>query len=251
MLYELYLSFVELFKEEKMARLPRICLPDIPQHVIQRGNNRQICFASDEDFSAYAHWLIEYSKKYHVLIHAWVFMTNHVHLLMTPKTKDGISKLMQSLGRRYVRYFNYTYKRTGTLWEGRFKSCVVDAENYLLICQRYIELNPVRAGMVESPVDYKWSSFRSNGWGKPSQLWTPHAVYSALGKSNMECAESYQEMFKGHIDMMLLKQIRQSLNQGLALGNEKFKQEVEQLSGRRVTPLKRGPKPKETTEFLL
>ena len=116
-----------------MARLPRICLPGIPQHVIQRGNNRQVCFASDEDFAAYAYWLHEYSKKYHVSIHAWVFMTNHVHLLMTPETKDGISKLMQSLGRRYVRYFNYTYKRSGTLWEGRFKSCVVDAENYLLL----------------------------------------------------------------------------------------------------------------------
>ena len=128
-----------------MARLPRICLPGIPQHVIQRGNNRQVCFASDEDFAAYAHWLHEYSIKFQVSIHAWGFMTNHVHLLMTPATKDGISKLMQSLGRRYVQYFNYTYKRTGTLWEGRFKSCVVDADNYLLLCQRYIELNPVRA----------------------------------------------------------------------------------------------------------
>ena len=131
--------------EVKMPRKPRFNLIGIPQHVIQRGNNRQVCFASDEDFAAYAHWLHEYSIKFQVSIHAWVFMTNHVHLLMTPATKDGISKLMQSLGRRYVQYFNYTYKRTGTLWEGRFKSCVVDADNYLLLCQRYIELNPVRA----------------------------------------------------------------------------------------------------------
>lgn len=232
-----------------MARLPRICLPGIPQHVIQRGNNRQVCFASDEDFAAYAYWLHEYSKKYHVSIHAWVFMTNHVHLLMTPETKDGISKLMQSLGRRYVRYFNYTYKRSGTLWEGRFKSCVVDAENYLLLCQRYIELNPVRANMVESPADYKWSSFRSNGWGQPSKLWAPHSIYCALGKSVEERAKSYQEIFKGQIDMELLNQIRQALNQGLALGNEKFKREIELLSGHRVTALKRGPKSKSNRSF--
>jgi len=117
-----------------MARLPRIGLSDIPQHIIQRGNNRQACFASDEDFIAYAHWLDEYARKYRVAIHAWVFMTNHVHLLATPKTNGGISRLMQALGRHYVRYFNYVYKRSGTLWEGRFKSCVVDEEDYLLVC---------------------------------------------------------------------------------------------------------------------
>jgi len=214
-----------------MARLPRLCLPGIPQHVIQRGNNRQIFFASDEDFAAYANWLHEYSKKFHIAIHAWVFMTNHVHLLMTPETNDGISKLMQSLGRRYVRYFNYTYQRSGTLWEGRFKSCVVDAENYLLICQRYIEMNPVRVNMVKSPIDYKWSSFKSNGRAQPSRLWTPHTIYCELGKTLEDCSESYRELFKGHIDMALLIQIRESVNKGLALGNERFKQEIELLGG--------------------
>lgn len=153
-----------------MARLPRICLPDIPQHVIQRGNNRQACFGSDEDYAAYAHWLEEYARKFRVAIHAWVFMTNHVHLLLTPETDEGVSRLMQTLGRKYVRYFNYTYKRSGTLWEGRFKSCVVEAENYLLLCQRYIELNPVRAGMVEAPGDYIWSSYRANGLGQPARF---------------------------------------------------------------------------------
>lgn len=111
-----------------MARLPRLCLPDIPQHVTQRGINRQSCFAADEDTSAYAHWLNEYARKYQVEIHAWVFMTNHVHLLVTPSSSDSVSHMMQSLGRRYVRYFSHTYQRSGTLWEGRFKSCVVDAE---------------------------------------------------------------------------------------------------------------------------
>lgn len=160
-----------------MARLPRICPPGIPQHIIQRGNNRQVCFASEEDFAAYAHWLEQYSREYQVAIHAWVFMTNHVHLLVTPEREDSVSRMMQTLGRHYVRYFNYSYKRSGTLWEGRFKSCLVEEENYLLICQRYIELNPVRAGMVGSPADYSWSSYRANGLSKPAKLLTPHHIY--------------------------------------------------------------------------
>ncbi|WP_425641970.1 transposase [Marinomonas gallaica] len=136
-----------------MARLLRLCPIGIPQHIIQRGNNRQVCFASEDNFIAYAHWLTEYAHQYQVKVHAWVFMTNHVHLLATPMIEGGISKMMQALGRRYVRYFNYTYQRTGTLWEGRFKSCVISAEEYFFICQRYIELNPVRANMVSHPAD--------------------------------------------------------------------------------------------------
>lgn len=131
----------------------------MPQHVIQRGNNRQICFGSETDFKAYLHWLKIYSEKHKVSIHAWVLMTNHVHLLCTPHSVDGISKMMQSLGRSYVRYFNYSYQRTGTLWEGRFKACAVNAPEYLFHLYRYIELNPVRAMMVEDPADYVWSSY--------------------------------------------------------------------------------------------
>ena len=227
-----------------MARLPRICLPGIPQHIIQRGNNRQVCFASEEDFAAYAHWLDECAQKHRVAIHAWVFMTNHVHLLATPETEAGISKMMQTLGRHYVRYFNYTYKRTGTLWEGRFKSCVVDAENYLLHCQRYIELNPVRAGMVETPGDYTWSSFRANGLGEQIKLWRPHPIYQSLGKTRTERAVAYRDLFTSQLDGHLLAQIRQASNQGMALGNDKFKEEIARLAGRRVTTIKRGPKPR-------
>ncbi len=226
-----------------MARLPRIGLPGIPHHIIQRGNNRQACFASDEDFAAYVYWLEKYARKFRVEIHAWVLMTNHVHLLATPETEGSISRLMQTLGRFYVRYFNYTYKRTGTLWEGRFKSCVVDADNYLLICQRYIELNPVRAGMVEAPKDYAWSSYRVNGLGQPAKLWTPHPVYRRLGKTVAERTEAYRELFRGQFDATILNQVRQATNQGMALGNDRFKQEVERLTGRRVVALKRGPKP--------
>ena len=228
-----------------MARLPRICLPGIPQHVIQRGNDRQVYFGSEEDFAAYAHWLAEYSVKYEVAIHAWVFMTNHVHLLVTAKTGDGLSKMMQSLGRRYVRYFNHGYKRTGTLWEGRFKSCVVDAENYLLICQRYIELNPVRADMVEAPGDYVWSSYRANGLGIPIKHWRPHPAYTTLGATPELRATAYRKLFIGHLDVSLLETIRRATNQGMALGSVYFKEEIERLAGRRVRPKKRGPKPKE------
>lgn len=238
-----------------MARLPRICLSGIPQHIVQRGNNRQVCFGSEEDYSAYASWLEESARKLDVAIHAWVLMTNHVHLLATPATEAGISNMMQSLGRRYVRYFNYTYRRTGTLWEGRFKSCVVDAETYLLVCQRYIELNPVRAGMVAVPEEYPWSSYHANGLNKPARMWTPHEVYQALGKTNSERSAAYREMFIGDMDSALMKQIRDAVNRGMALGSDKFKEEIEQLSGRRATPLKRGPKSKVKQrcgeEFLL
>ena len=172
----------------------------------------------------------------------WFVMTNHVHILATPRTENSISKMMQLIGRHYVRYFNKSYSRTGTLWEGRFKSCVVDAESYLLSCQRYIELNPVRANMVNDPGDYPWSSYRSNGLGVIAKLRTPHEVYLNLGRSNQCRMSVYRDLFKAHIDEALLKDIRESVNKGLALGNDKFKDEVEELTGRRVIPGKRGPK---------
>lgn len=227
-----------------MPRLPRVCLPGIPVHLIQRGNNRQVCFGSAEDHAAYAHWLGEYARESRVAVHAWVFMTNHVHLLVTPETSDGVSAMMQAIGRRYVRYFNRRYKRSGTLWEGRFKSGVVDAENYLLICQRYIELNPVRAGMVERPEEYAWSSYRANGLGVKARLWTPHSVYDALGKSTAERAAAYRSLFTAHFDQVTVDQVRRASQTGMALGSDRFKDEIEKLSGRRVRPLRRGPKVK-------
>ncbi|MDN3637572.1 transposase [Simiduia curdlanivorans] len=227
-----------------MARLPRLCLPNIPQHIIQRGNNRRACFGSEDDFAAYAHWLEEYAKKYRMAIHGWVFMTNHVHLLVTPETSAGVSQLMQALGRHYVRHFNYTYRRTGTLWEGRFKSCVVSAEQYFLSCLPYIELNPVRAGMVEHPAGYRWSSFHANGLGRRVKLWTPHEVYQRLGSTLKARAEAYRNLFTTQQDMHEMNELRTALNKGMALGNDRFKQEIEALTGRRVTPEKRGPKPR-------
>jgi putative transposase len=218
-----------------MARLHRVCPVDIPQHVIQRGNNRQLCFASEQDFAAYAGWLKAYSRKFHVDIHAWILMTNHVHLLCTPRAAHGVSLMMQSLGRQYVRYFNFNYKRTGTLWEGRFKSCLVQEENYLLQLYRYIELNPVRAGMVEQPSDYIWSSYQINALGKASELCTPHPLYLALGREPAERQNNYRELFKYHIDEKLLEDIRLTANKGKMPGNGRFMAEVEKLTGQKIT----------------
>lgn len=225
-----------------MARLPRVCPAGIPQHVIQRGNNRQVCFASEQDFAAYANWLKEYAKKLQVDLHAWVLMTNHVHLLCTPKVDNAVSNLMQALGRQYVRYFNSSYKRTGTLWEGRFKSCLVQQEGYLLQLYRYIELNPVRAGMVIQPSDYIWSSYQINALGKESELCTPHSCYLALGRDATSRQANYRDFFKSHADGdgELLESIRASVNKGFVFGNSRFEIEIENLTGRRMAASKVG-----------
>ena len=223
-----------------MARLPRLDVPGVAQHVIQRGNNRQVCFGSERDFAAYAGWLHEYGVKHEVAIHAWVFMTNHVHLLVTPENTGGVSALMQSVGRRYVPYFNYSYKRSGTLWEGRFKSCLVQSERYLLECYRYIELNPVRANMVAGPGDYKWSSYRCNGLGVESKLITPHPEYLGLGQSKAERLENYRSFFVGQVHPELLSQIRTATSKGLVIGNDYFADQIEALTQQRARPAKLG-----------
>lgn len=237
-----------------MARMKRLNPVGIPQHVIQRGNNRQACFASDEDRIAYAHWLKRGAEKYGVEIHAWVFMTNHVHLLATPREDGAVSKMMQYLGRVYVRHFNSKYRRSGTLWEGRFRSCLVQEEIYLLICQRYIELNPVRAKMARDPGDYPWSSYRSNALGVASDLITPHPLYLALGDTADECSCNYRSLFPGHVDERHLMDIRQALNQGLVLGSKTFRKEIAAMTGQRTDHRKPGPKKRVRTigrEFLL
>ncbi len=236
-----------------MARLPRLSIPNIPQHILQRGKTQQVCFRTETDFDAYCHWLEKYALKYNVALHAWVLMANHVHLLVTPSTQDGVSKMMQSLGRQYVRYFNYKYQRVGTLWEGRFRSCVVESESYFLLCQKYIELNSVRASLVIHPQDYKWSSYAYHGINsatlsdnsneRPS-IWSPHDTYLALGETQPLRVEAYQSLMSCEMEQETLSQIRLSLNKSMALGSVTFKQQIEELSGRRVTPLKRGPKVK-------
>ncbi len=183
-----------------MPRLPRYVLPSQPQHVIQRGNNREPIFCCDEDYRFYLDKLKDGADKFQVDIHAYVLMTNHVHLLLTPSTESGIGKIMQCVGRYYVQYFNHSYQRTGTLWEGRYKATLIDAEAYLLTCYRYIELNPVRAGMVEHPSAYPWSSYHHNAMGKHDDLLTPHSLYQRLGSNPVSRQTVYCKLFDNALE---------------------------------------------------
>jgi putative transposase len=223
-----------------MPRKPRVSLAGVAEHVIQRGNNRQAIFACEDDMKAYVTWLKQYSKKYNVDIHAWVLMTNHVHILCSPSTHSAISQMMQSLGRMYVMYFNRAYKRSGTLWEGRYRSCLVQSEKYLLELYRYIELNPVRAAMVQEPSEYSWSSYQCNALGKQSDLITAHPIYLAISVDVNTRLTNYRALFTQHVKATLIEDIRQATNKGLALGNEQFTSKVEALSGRSVVEGKRG-----------
>lgn len=225
-----------------MARLPRYAPAGVPQHIIQRGNNRQVCFARNQDMQVYSAFLCESLEKYEVQCHGWVLMTNHVHLLCTPPGDASISAMMQFLGRKYVRYFNREYSRTGTLFEGRFKSCPVQSERYLLNCLKYIELNPVRAGMVNDPAEYHWSSYQSNGLGKQIAQWTPHPEYQSLGRTAKERQVAYRHLVQEDVDKVFLDEIRTAVQKGLALGSTRFKDEIEILGKRRQRLLKPGPK---------
>ena len=223
-----------------MARLPRFVIPGQPQHIIQRGNNREPIFFSDEDYQFYKEKLLDCSKKHNCEIHAYVMMTNHVHLLVTPHTEDGLSKLMQSLGRYYVQYINYYYERTGTLWEGRYKATLIDSNAYMLTCMRYIELNPVRAGMVDRPGDYPWSSYAYNAQGKADELVTPHVLYNHLSSTDAERRKAYRQLFRSLINDVTLNDIREATNKAWVLGNDHFKNKVEKQLERRVKPKMRG-----------
>jgi len=217
-----------------MPRKPRFTLPGVPQHVIQRGNNRDPCFFAEQDYARYLNDLEESAEKYACDIHAYVLMTNHVHLLVTPHTENSISSMMQALGRRYVRYINHSYRRTGTLWEGRYKASLIDSEAYLLTCMRYIELNPVRASMVAHPGEYRWSSYAANAQGVDSPLLSPHALYVSLGREQTTRQHAYRELFRHHMDNQSLHDIRNALNHELVLGRSWFKDKVEAMTERRV-----------------
>lgn len=220
-----------------MARLPRYVIPGQPQHIIQRGNNRQVIFAAEADYQFFRDALVEAANKHGLVIHAYAWMTNHIHLLATPGFDDSISKTFQSAGRRYVQYFNYTYKRSGTLWEGRYRATVVDSEGYLLTLMRYIELNPVRAGMVATPQDYPWSSYRRNalGEGGPNADWlSSHEEYTRLGRDGGDRQKAYQALFASAIDQGDLAEIRDCTHKGWALGGERFRSEIEMLGQRQA-----------------
>ncbi len=220
-----------------MARLPRYVIPGQPQHIIQRGNNRQVIFAADTDYQFFRDALVEAAEQHGLAIHAYVWMTNHVHMLATPEIDHSISKVFQSVGRRYVQHFNSVYRRSGTLWEGRYRATVVDSEAYLLKLMRYIELNPVRAGMVEHPREYRWSSYRCNGLGESGaegQWVRPHREYLRLGRNPAERQSAYRQLFRAAISGEDLKQIRECTHKGWALGGGRFRARVEVLAQRRA-----------------
>jgi putative transposase len=170
-------------------------------------------------------------------------MTNHVHLLLTPRESASVSRCMQYVGRYYVRYFNHRHCRSGTLFDGRFRSSIVQTRRYFLACQRYIELNPVRAGMVHDPADYSWSSYQAHAFGRAAKMWRPHAEYLALGQDQRSRTAAYRALFAQAVPARLMSDIREALDTGLALGSEQFRQEVEQLTGQRQQLFKRGPRP--------
>lgn len=223
-----------------MPRQPRADLAGIPQHVVQRGNDRQPCFFTDIDRVRYLDELREIAFRENCAVHAYVLMTNHVHLLITPTQAGQVARVMQALGRRYVRYVNDRYHRTGTLWEGRYKACLVDSEIYLLRCYRYIELNPLRARMVADPSHYRWSSFASNALGQPDPLIQPHRAYLDLGATSPERREAYRNLVMEHVTSDELDELRRHLQSQHAYGSERFRSAIETQLARRVGPARIG-----------
>lgn len=227
-----------------MARRARLLFAGVPQHLIQRGNNRQATFFAEEDYRGYLNWLFEAVKKYDCRVYAYVLMTNHVHLLASTERPYGLSRMMQHLGRRFVRYVNHVYRRSGTLWEGRFKASLVDTETYFLRCCRYIECNPVRAHMVVHPGDYRWSSYRFHADGAQDKLLSTHEQYERLGRTAEARQHAYRELFRSELDSSELAEIRNTVNRGWPLGGERFKDEIEQALKCAARPPKRGRPPR-------
>ncbi|MBP1474546.1 transposase [Frateuria sp. MAH-13] len=228
-----------------MARQPRLDLPGIPQHVVQRGNNRLPCFLDDNDRRRYLHLLCEALLDTGCALHAYVLMDNHVHLLLTPPEAGAISRLMQKLGRGYVGQFNARHRRTGTLWEGRYKSCLVDNEDYVLRCYRYIDLNPVRARMTDSPIAYAWSSASAHCGHRTDLLLRHHPAYAALGAAPDARGEAYRGLLRETLSDDDLAAIRTYLQQQRAWGRDDFRAMVEAKTRRfsGIRPAHRPPRP--------
>ncbi len=231
-----------------MARLPRLTVPGYPHHVIQRGNNRQAIFVDDVDREFMLGLLGEYAPACRVAVHAYVLMGNHLHLLATPETADGLPKLMQSVGRRYVRHFNDRHGRTGTLWEGRYRATVIETERYLLACMAYIELNPVRAGMVAQASDYPWSSHAHYIGLRQDRLVTPHPLWWTLGNTPFAREAAYAELVHAGLSMAQQTALTDATLRGWALGSDAFAAQLQTQTVRRTTPRLPGRPPKRSAE---
>jgi putative transposase len=223
-----------------MARLPRLTVPGHAHHIIQRGNNRQPIFAADADYRRLLEFLEEHSREARVAVHAYVLMSNHFHLLATPETEDGIPHMMQAVGRRYVRYFNDRQQRTGTLWEGRYRSTLIQAERYLLACMVYIDLNPVRAGMVDSADRYPWSSHAHYVSGRTDRLITPHPIWWELGNTPFAREAAYRELVQAGLASTQERALTESTLRGWALGEADYVADLQRRTERRVSKAKAG-----------
>ncbi len=228
-----------------MPRFPRLFMPGQCHHVIQRGNNRGAIFFTDTDRRIFLGWMDEALTAQECQLHAYVLMTNHIHLLVTAPRASSLPKVLQSLGRRYVRYVNDSYRRSGTLWEGRYRSTVVDSETYTLTCYRYIEANPLRAGMIADAADFPWSSYRHNALGGRDGLITEHPVYQSLGDSPETRQAAYFQLFRDAVDEATLTAIRDATQRAWVLGSERFQKEIALALQRRTTPPRRGRPPKD------
>ncbi len=223
-----------------MPRKPRFYQPGLAVHVFQRGHNKEPVFFEAEDYLTYLRILKESAEACGCLIHAYVLMTNHVHLLVTPKSSTAISTLFQSIGRHYVPYINKTYQRRGSLWEGRHKGNIIESDAYFLRCMRYIEMNPVRAGMVDHPAKYRWSSYAANAQGIDNAVIYIHEQYLALGNNPESRQSAYRGLFEIKADADELAIIRASLSSGTPLGNAFFKEQIEAIMGRKIGLIKPG-----------
>ncbi|MBA3771158.1 MAG: transposase [Ramlibacter sp.] len=223
-----------------MARLPRLTVAGYPHHLIQRGNNRQPIFAVTADYEVLLAMFDEHARKASVAIHAYVLMSNHFHLLATPQAVEGIPQLMQSVGRRYVRYFNQRQGRTGTLWEGRYKSTLIQAERHLLSCMAYFDLNPVRAGMVAEPGSYPWSSHAHYVGQRNDRLVTPHPLYWELGNTPFAREAAYVELVAAGISAQQHLALTESALRGWALGDADYVAELQKRTLRRINKIAPG-----------
>jgi len=223
-----------------MARRARLKLAGQPWHVIQRGVNRSLCFGTDADRRLYLDLLAEHAAAQKAQVHAYVLMSNHVHLLLTPGDDWAVSRMMKAIGERYVRQFNKAHRRTGTLWEGRFRSSIVDSQSYLFTCQRYIELNPVRAGLVTHPSQYRWSSYRANAEGVDSALITPHPLFLSIAQEDEERRRAYRALFTAELTSEEIYAIREAVIGGFALGGPVHLWSVLSNTGQRAHRVKRG-----------
>lgn len=223
-----------------MPRKPRFYVPGMPVHVMQRGHNREAVFFSEQDYLEYLRCLKHAADQYGCKIHGYVLMTNHIHLLVSPENKDSIGQLFQGLGRHYVRYINETYDRQGGLWEGRYKGNIIQSQTYLLACMRYIEMNPVRAGMVDHPEKYRWSSYTANALGADNAILSEHEEYINLATSSDQRQKVYQGLFDDNLETEAVDFLRQSLQSGTPLGNAQFITQVETMIGGKVGCIRPG-----------